>query len=136
MAEGARRATGAKANSGRYRECGPAALQWRFRHMLLRFEDVLEWQALPCATRSKTDFEAGHVVAQAVESYDLRQPRFYSSPSFFVEILALSADGHCLLEGRFLVFALEDVNGFFPGAESLFAFDHHRPAQLRVSSLV
>jgi hypothetical protein len=41
-----------------------------------------------------------------------------------------------LLECRFLVFALEDVNGFFPGAESLFAFDHYRPAQLRVIPLL
>jgi len=132
LGEGARRATGAKANSGRDRECGYAALQRRFRHMLLRFEDVLEGQAFPCAAQPKTDFEAGFVAAEAVESYDLCKSGFDFPSPFFVKLLSLSADSQRLLECRFLVFALEDVNCFFPGAESLFAFHHHCLEQLRV----
>ena len=45
LAEGARRATGAKANTGRGRWRGQAVLEGRFGHMLLRIEDVLEGQA-------------------------------------------------------------------------------------------
>jgi hypothetical protein len=55
--------------------------------MLLRFKNVLERQPFPCAARPKADFEAGPVVAQTVESYDLCQPGFYSSPSFLVKLL-------------------------------------------------
>jgi len=44
LAEGARRATGAKANTGRRCWRDQAGLEGRFRHMLLRFEDVIEGQ--------------------------------------------------------------------------------------------
>jgi len=45
LAEGARRATGAKANTGRRRGPFQAVLKRRLGHMLLRFEDVIEGQA-------------------------------------------------------------------------------------------
>ena len=71
LAEGARRATGAKPNTGRRRGPGQAALKGRFRHMLLRAEDMLERQAFLGPTGTESDFELGWVAAQMIESYDL-----------------------------------------------------------------
>ena len=76
LAEGARRATGAKANTGRRRSRGQAALEGRFRHMLLRFEDVLEGEAFLGLAGAEPDLELGLVAAQAIESHDLCQPGF------------------------------------------------------------
>jgi hypothetical protein len=88
----ARRATGAKANTGRRRWRGQAALKGRFGHVLFGVEDMLERQAVLGLAGTKPYFELGLAAAQAVESNDLGQSGFHHTSDFFVNILTLPAD--------------------------------------------
>ena len=104
--------------------------------MLLGMEDMLEGQALLGFAGTKPGLELGLVAAQAIESYELRQPGFYRSTAFVVNILTPLADLECPLKGRLLIFAEEDVDCLFPLPLPLFAFHHRSPTQLRLIPLL
>ena len=74
--------------------------------MLLRFEDVLEGQALSGFAGTKADMELSLIAAQAVQSHDLSQSGLYYAPTFLVNIFPQSTDLQCLLKGSQSIGAL------------------------------
>ena len=97
----------------------------------LRIKDMIEWQILRCFLRtSRRQRKLRRIRSVAIQADYLHQFGCNQSTSFLTVAFVTTAHIECLLKGRFIIFALEDIGRFFPTSQSPFAFFQHCPPYL------